>query len=266
VCFRERTWHSAPLRTRRFEHRSRDIPSHRALDPRPRSPVTPRCLRDAPTSASLGQATAQRLLQLHYRRTDTLPSIRSSRSSGAPLSPLAPDLRSLLLDLLRAQRPSPVEEGLRVPRAASVPPEPVVQRCKRAAKRISKVIDRPGRRLRATPRSDHRLRRWPLADNAELRGPSRPERRTHLTPPAAAERRDGEFPSSCELLEHPLFRRRTFDRWAGCSHRSLQSTKAFVPAPPREGQRLPRKPGCLPPSGIRGRGDRSPLRTDRCHP
>jgi hypothetical protein len=151
-----------------------------------------------------------------------------------------------------------------VPRAASVPSQSAVRRCKRAAKQTPEVIIRSERRLRATPRSDHRLRRWPLDNDAELRGPSRSERRTHLTPPADAERPDGECPSSRELLEHPLFRRRAFDRWAGCSHRSLQSTKAFVPAPPREGQRQSRKPGCLPPPGIRGPRDRSPRRTVRC--
>jgi hypothetical protein len=52
-----------------------------------------------------------------------------------------------------------------------------------------KATFRPRRRLRATPRSDHRLRRWPLENSAGLHGPSSPERRTFFTPPAAAERR-----------------------------------------------------------------------------
>jgi len=43
-----------------------------------------------------------------------------------------------------------------------------------------KATFRPRRRLRATPRSDHRLRRWPLENSAGLRGPSSPERRTFL--------------------------------------------------------------------------------------
>lgn len=51
----------------------------------------------------------------------------------------------------------------------------------------SKTTARPRRRLRATPRSDHRLRRWPLDDCAGLCGPSRPERRA--LPPAACCRR-----------------------------------------------------------------------------
>jgi hypothetical protein len=67
-----------------------------------------------------------------------------------------------------------------------------------------KATFRPRRRLRATPRSDHRLRRWPLENSDGLRGPSRPERRTFLTPPAAAERRGRRRPSSNELLEHPF--------------------------------------------------------------
>jgi len=42
----------------------------------------------------------------------------------------------------------------------------------------SKANLRSERRLRATRRSDHRLRRWPLDESAGLRGPSNPERRT----------------------------------------------------------------------------------------
>jgi len=55
-----------------------------ALDPRPCPPYASRCSRETPPSASLGQADAQRLLQLHFRRTDTLPSIRFSRKPECP--------------------------------------------------------------------------------------------------------------------------------------------------------------------------------------
>lgn len=41
-----------------------------------------------------------------------------------------------------------------------------------------KATARPQRRLQATLRSDHRLRRWPLDDCAGLHGPRNPERRT----------------------------------------------------------------------------------------
>jgi len=39
-----------------------------------------------PASASLGQADAQRLLQLHFRRTDTLSSTRFPPKSECPAS------------------------------------------------------------------------------------------------------------------------------------------------------------------------------------
>jgi hypothetical protein len=52
---------------------------------------------------------------------------------------------------------------------------------------IPKATGQSRRRLRATPRLDHRLRRWPLDDSAGLHGPGRSERGT--LPPAACCRR-----------------------------------------------------------------------------
>jgi hypothetical protein len=103
----------------------------------------------------------------------------------------------------------------------------------------SKTILRPERRLRATPRSDHRLRRWPLDDSAGLRGPSSAERRT--LPRAACCRRTTR--AKVPLLKTiysgtPLGRRFVVLR-AGCSRRPHEPTKALVPASPREGQRVP---------------------------
>jgi len=40
-------------------------------------------------------------------------------------------------------------------------------------------------------------------------------------------------------------RRRFFVRWAGCSHRPHESTKACVPAPPREGRCFPESRGAF---------------------
>jgi hypothetical protein len=60
--------------------------------------------------------------------------------------------------------------------------QPLRSRSRRAASTRQDVtpntIIRSRRCLRATPRSDHRLRRWPLGDDAGLNGPSSPERRT----------------------------------------------------------------------------------------
>jgi len=126
----------APSPAARVEPRFREIRSHCLLDPRPRSSSASRCSREAPTSASLGQAAAQRLLQLHYRRTDTLPSIRfSPNGSSVPLARWTSNLPTRFAGPLVAQRPSPVEEGSRVLRAATVPSKPAVRRCKHAAKR-----------------------------------------------------------------------------------------------------------------------------------
>jgi len=108
--------------------------------------------------------------------------------------------------------------------------------------------------LRATPRSDHRLRRWPLNDNAGLHGPSSPERRT--SPPAACCRRTtrAKVPLLVRATRAPLFRRRFFERRAGWSHRPHDSTKALVPTSPREGQRFPESRGASTASNPMTRG------------
>jgi len=52
------------------------------------------------------------------------------------------------------------------------------QSCRAASTRqdvTPNTVIRSRRRLRATPRSDHRLRRWPLGDDAGSNGPSSPE-------------------------------------------------------------------------------------------
>jgi len=82
--FPRRSRPSLPLRPQLIRPGFRRAAGYYALDPRPCPPYASRCSRETPPSASLGQADAQRLLQLHFRRTDTLPSIRFSRKPERP--------------------------------------------------------------------------------------------------------------------------------------------------------------------------------------
>jgi len=102
-----------------------------------------------------------------------------------------------------------------------------------------KAVPRSTRRLRATPRSDHRLRRWPLENSAGLHGPSSSEQGT--VPFAACCRRTTRVmvPLLWRAPQSTPGCRRFFARWAGCSRRAHEPTKAPVPASPREGQRIP---------------------------
>jgi len=82
-------------------------------------------------------AAAQRLLQLTFRRTDTLPSIRFSRFAPPRGYIAAVNVEPALVSsvLLTAPSPSPLEEGSRTLRATTALPKPARRRCKRAAKR-----------------------------------------------------------------------------------------------------------------------------------
>jgi len=263
VCFRD-----DPTPRRPFVCKSPNFafapPEYCPLDPRPRPLATPRFLRGASTDASLDQAAAQRLLQLYFRRTDTLSSIRISHVRSLPRYAEDADRRAHFRATVRwLDLPLSKEDDER-----SKPRQSFRSRLRGAAStprnETSKTTAQPGRRLRATLRSDHRLPRWPLNDSAELRGPSRPEQRTSRPPPAAARRRAQRSPSSVELLEHPWCHR-FVERWTGCPHRPLEPAKANAVTPSREGKAHVRKPRCLPPSGITtGRrslfspGDRQP--------
>jgi hypothetical protein len=89
------------------------------------------------------------------------------------------DLAFALATPLGTRRPSPVEEGPRTLRAVTTPPMPnPASLQERRRVKASEADVRSRRRLRAAPRSDHRLRRWPLNSGAGLHGPGSPERRT----------------------------------------------------------------------------------------
>jgi hypothetical protein len=147
--------------------------------PRARSPSPPtaasRCSRETSTCASLDQAAALRLLQLtsdarsHPRASDSRVSMRHAvcrvfywHRICCSLSRCF--LRHCVLPLSKKVHEScEPRQALRsqLDGAASTPQN-----------RTSKTILRSRRRLRATPRSDHRLRRWPLEHGAGLRRPS----------------------------------------------------------------------------------------------
>jgi len=128
--------------------------------------------RGTPTCASLGQAAAQRLLQLHPDAR-THPRVSDSRLlRGAALrnrleyalANRRPFLGSCDLPLSKKDYESrePRQSFRRRPYDAASAPQNTTP----------KATDQSRRRLRATPRPDHRLRRWPLDDSAELHGPS----------------------------------------------------------------------------------------------
>jgi len=106
--------------------------SYRSLDPRPRASSRLALSHEPSTLASLDQATAQRLLQLHFRRTDTPSSFRFSLSSGSRFETRPRTLHSPSPVFFRDERPSPLEEGPRMLRTATVLLTPPPPRCKHA--------------------------------------------------------------------------------------------------------------------------------------
>jgi len=218
----------APLSRRR---------GYRTLDPRPRpSPRFAIFTRSADTRFSGSGSrpkTSATSLPTHGHALEH-PILASSR---APLFAVTSKPRSLPPLFFRDRRPSPLEEGPRVLRAATVLPMPVSQRCKHAA-----TLDSGSYCPIAAPLAGDASIRPSFAATAvwttalDCTGRVALSEGFSLKPPAAAVRLGRKGPSSRELLEHPsLVRRRFFDRWAGCSHRPHESTKACVPAPPREG-------------------------------
>jgi len=107
----------------------------------------------------------------------------------------------------------------------------------------SKATFRPERRLRATPRSDHRLRRWPLENSAGLRGPSSSERRT--LPPAACCRRTtrAKVPFLMRAARAPL-------DVVGSSNGGLDTPAVLMNRPRPSFLRHPAKGNALPKAGV----------------
>jgi len=238
TCVSAMTWPSAPLRSRSRALLSR-CPGDRKLDPRPRpSPRLALFTRSADKRFS-GSGCRPTISATDFRRADTLdrasgfrafasPRIRSDAETALAIARFLghATFPSRRRTTSAANRDSPSE--IDPPGVASTPQG-----------ETSKAILRPKRRLRATLRPDHRLRRWPLDDSAGLRGPSRSERRT--LPHTACCRRNDEgegSPPHMSFSSTPVCHR-SVARGAGCTRRSHEPTKAFVPASPREGQRVP---------------------------
>jgi hypothetical protein len=168
---------------------SRHIKGYRRLDPRPcPSPRFALFTRDADRRFS-GSGYRPTTSATDFRRTDTLPSIRSSRFARPAYVRGDVESAFALARLFKAgDLPlSKKDHERREPR------QPFRSRPHDAARAAQdetpKAILRSTRRLRATPRSDHRLRRWPLENSAGLHGPRNSERGTFPPPPAAAVRR-----------------------------------------------------------------------------
>jgi len=135
VCFRDELGPRRPFTRSPSSHRFRDARSHCALDPRPRPSsrfaMFTRSADKRFSGSDCRPTTSATALSTHGHTLEhpILAFVRASRFRS--------DLESALAfhQAFGAQRPSPVEEGLRVRRAATVPSKSVVRRCKHAAKR-----------------------------------------------------------------------------------------------------------------------------------
>jgi hypothetical protein len=166
---------STPLRPQFRGYRFRVTHGYRALDPRPRA--SPRstafALWIADTRFS-GSGCRQTTSATTSQRTDTPTSIRFSRIRTVAITP-QPECAPL--------SPRFLQHGdLPFRRSDHEDREPRQSFRNRSCGATStpqvttpKATARSRRRLRATPRPNHRLRRWPLDDNAGLHGPNNPE-------------------------------------------------------------------------------------------
>jgi len=113
----------------------RETRGYCALDPRPRAPFGSRFSRNLRCRASLSPAAAYRLLQLSLpTRGHTYEHPIPTFSSMLPCTHMATSkIAPAFHRLVRDRRPSPLEEGLREPRAATVFPKPLPRRSKHAA-------------------------------------------------------------------------------------------------------------------------------------
>jgi len=158
----------SPLPVRRF-HVAR---GYDALDPRPRASPRPAIFTRNVDTRFSGSGCRPTTSATTSRRTDTPSSIRFSLASRSRItqSPRIrprcrrPFLGSCDLPLSKKDYESrePRQSFRRRPYDAASAPQNTTP----------KATDQSRRRLRATPRPDHRLRRWPLDDSAELHGPS----------------------------------------------------------------------------------------------
>jgi hypothetical protein len=177
---------SAPFCPRFLRCRFRVTFGYRALDPRPRASCTPR-FHAKRRQALLWVRLPPNDFCNHIPDARTRPRTSDSRAIRGmalpnPTKPLSLSPRLFEHDDLPPSREDhkgyePRQPFRNRPHGAASTPKSTTP----------EVTDRSRRRLRATPRPNHRLRRWPLDVDAGLRGPNHPERRTF--PPAACCRR-----------------------------------------------------------------------------
>jgi len=188
VCFRDELGPRRPFTRSTFEPRFRDAQSHCALDPRPRPPARfamfTRSVDKRFSGSGCRPTTSATALPTHGHTPEhPILAVTSERPAFAVTprllscspDPCGPD--DLPLSKKDHECCEPLQSLRDRPYVAASAPQ----------SETPKAAARSRRRLRATPRSDHRLRRWPLDNSAGLDGPSRPERR--IFPPGACCRR-----------------------------------------------------------------------------
>jgi len=251
TCASATTRPSVPIRTRVPELCFRAAQDYRALDPRPH-PIPRLALftRDEARCFS-GSGYRPTTSATDFRRTDTLTSSRFSHlARPAYFAVTFEDAFVVAMPVWTGGLPLSKKDHERCePRqpfrgrpydAASAPQD-----------ETSKANLRSGRRLRATPRSDHRLRRWPLDESAGLRGPSNPERRTIFHAACCRRTTRAKVPLLMRATRASLGCRRFFALRAGYSRRPHEPTEAIIPASPREEQRVPKSRDAFHPQESR---------------
>jgi len=219
---------------------------YRGLDPRP-----------CPAAAHVHHARRrQTLLWIRYRQTisatsfrraDTPSSVRFSPRSRPPSRFfLRQDARARFRSRLARQGETTFPSRRRTTKACE-PRQLLRDRRDDAAsappRTTSKAPDQPRRRLRATTRSDHRLRRWPLDWSAELRRPNGPERRPTSGPPCCRRTTKAMVPSSWRAVRAPLV-------VVGASSGGLDAPAALSSRPRPSFRRHPAKGNAFPKTGV----------------
>jgi len=173
TCVSAATWSSAPFCAQFPELQLSLCSNYRALDPRPRPSSRSTLFTRSADGRFSGSGCRPTTSATYFRRTDTLPSIRFPRftrpafRSDAECAPVFSCMfraRDLPLSKKGHESCEPRQSFRDRPGGAASAPQ----------SEGPKTILRSERRLRATLRSDHRLRRWPLDESAGLHGSSKP--------------------------------------------------------------------------------------------
>jgi len=266
--FRERTCSSAPFRARLSTatlSRAEELPGARSPSDPTATPHAANVERRQRHLWTRHRPTTSATCYQTYGHALEHPALRTSWRLGRSLRPRREACsRSRVL---AGTRTSPVEE---VPRELRSRDQPYRSRTrdagKNAARRSPGSCPQSTRRLRATPRPGHRLRRWPLENSAGLHGPREAERGTGRS--AACWPHGGRtpaFPSSGPTSGTPV-RHRLFEPRAGCPEAlTSRSRPSFL--------RRPAKDDAFPKTGVpftpgnhaRQRGS-LPDRPDEYHP